>query len=317
VCSVAHAEPSATSDDVAPPPPNCLHSDLQPGATLVPANLPAFVIDDRERDPAWASTLEITAVRGGKLALDRRPDPRDAQSTLLVPARPDLLEVGVTYEIDYTVKCSYAPNPGNVTTSFTVTSSVPLPTRIGDAKLYADGAVFIATAPEQQAFLATTRFEALVDGAIYMGSGYVGGSNEHGYGGALCTTRTLETERHDIELRAHVAGADSDPAPIKLSVDVDCSEVVADSRPPLSFASPSTGPSAAVVHTGCAIPGARPPGFFGAGAGTGLLAGLALLARRRGNRDSAPLKDLDGGRRAGAVPPVGTIDDAARRGKKS
>jgi len=281
----AHAESSAR--------PACI-TRLLPTSNTIPANLPAFVIDDT----GSPTTVEVTKVSGGTngLTLGSIDDPRVPKTKLLVPATNDLLEAGATYTIAYTTKCSVSGVPDSArTSSYVAGPAVALPTTIGaTANQYADGAIVIAPSPELKAFLETTHFEVFVDGAS-LGTtpyGHVTADNLKvdlsaygvtvGYTStsaprSVCTSTAIE--KHEVRLTAHVAGADTDPSPMTFSVDVDCAKPAAVPTYLPDGGGDDRGATGGDDTSGCSVGGPGPLGslasFFMVGAG------LAVLGRRR------------------------------------
>ena len=178
--------------------------------------------------------------------------------------------------------------------------AVALPTRIGEAKAqYADGSVVITPSTELAAFLRTTRFEVFVDGESLGTTRYgsvdttteldirisrygVSVSNANP-SGSRDVCKTSQPEKHEVRLAAHVAGADADPEPMTLSVDVDCSKpVAAPGNLPDGGNEGMLPDEGSGVDQGCSVGGVGPLGnlatIFLAGAG------IALLFRRRRRR---------------------------------
>jgi hypothetical protein len=150
----AHAE-------VAPAAPRC-EARVVPDGTF-PANLPAMLIDDALTSPGLTAAVEITNVTNG-ITLGKIPDPIVPKTTLLVPSTNDPLQIGTTYKIDYTVRCSNDSIAKSATTTFVAGAAVALPTQIGTARELETGAAVVTPTRELAAFMRTTRFEAFVDG---------------------------------------------------------------------------------------------------------------------------------------------------------
>lgn len=288
-------------------PPRC-EPTLAPDGANVPANLPAFVIDPSGSTLGAIPTLTVTRVTGGTTppVLGQIADPHTPGANLLVPSTNDLLQVGTTYAIEYTAKCSNGATAGPRTASIQAVTAVALPTKIGDAAARERGGADVTPTAELSAFLRTTRIEAFVDG-VTKGTSPYGLSVAHNVldvrvnrttisaGGAgvyftdVCSSVTA-AERHDVKLVAHVAGADADTEALSFSTAIDCSGT--------PFGSTSGGTSSGAVSDGgddpgssggasagsddggCSTSGSAPfgrlAGIFLAGAGV-----AALLRRRR------------------------------------
>ena len=279
-------------------PQTCAMRILPQGGT-VPANIPAFVVDDYSSPYSSAGLTATVALKAStatpSLELEAMPDPRASGVTLLVPKAKAGFEIGSIYSLGYTVTCS---NPNATTTpegtlSFKASAAVPLPTRIGVVRELADGRAVITPSPELAAYLQTTRFEVLVDGQsagatryglaeggeldVFMRPAYVS------IGGAA-TEETLPVcknsvgvEKHDVKLVAHVAGAATDPEPLDLSLSVDCASTKTTYLP--DGGGDDRGATGGSDGGGCAVSGGGPLGriamFFGLGAA------VAVLLRRR------------------------------------
>ncbi len=239
-CLTFFLTPSAAHAESAVPPPACSVEILPTrSARTIPQNLPALVVLDR-------STVGLSASVEPKTGdVSASPDPRFPKVTLLTPAAP--FPVGAL-ALPYTVSCSDGTQKDGATTGPTFGAAVALPTQIG--AVGAPGAPSstgevdypITLTPSAAAFVDTTSFEALADGRSLGVLGYgvaaqgVSGSGAIAAGVwqkrlylggtlvgdvSLCAGSTSR-ETHAIELRAHVAGAATDPAPLSFSVEVDC-----------------------------------------------------------------------------------------------
>lgn len=282
----AHAES-------APRPQECKIFILPEGK--VPANLPAFVVSE-SGSPGLTSTviLEPSAAIPSP-ELEAIPDPRAPGVTLFVPKTKAAFELGPVYSVGYTVTCSN-PNtvtPPEATWSFVAAAPVALPTRIGAVRELADGRAVITPTAELAAYLSTTRFETFIDGRPVGGSPYgvvrgaeldvalrsadVGIGNLATAGGVV--PPVCKGEKHAVRLVAHVAGAETDPEPLDLSLSLFCTTT------PASYLPDGGGDDRGAFGGeggGCAVNGGAPLGriamFFGLGAGIA----IRLRRRRRG-----------------------------------
>lgn len=305
--------PSASAESSVPP-PRCRETVLPSTGTTVPANLPAIVVDQSLNSPGVTSTILADELTGGAtpVKLVAVPDPKLPKVTLLVPTTNDLLAAGTTYSLAYTVDCSTLPPVESHATSFGAGPAVTLPTRIGDVREVADGTAVITLTAEQRAFLQTTRFEVSVDGTALPSTGYgslldtaeitvtgdawaiglaTGGPFVRAEPGLLCPAGATRAA-HDVKLVAHVAGTDTDTAPLSFHISVDCTKPTSTSAPYLpdgggddrgASASGGSGDVNAAATDGggggCSIGGSGPLGSLAAFFATG--AAMAVLFRRR------------------------------------
>lgn len=295
--------PSAAHAESAPPSPRC-RVRLLPSGAGVPANLPAFVVDDRETSPGLTAGVKNITVTGGSvpLKLGVVPDPKTPKVLLLVPSTNDPLESGATYDVTYTTTCSAAIGASATpdTESFTAAPAATLPTTIGTATELENGTASIALGAELKAFRSTTRFDVSVDGASVGATRYgqvitddvtltLAGSALY-FGGAsvptpkVCTTTTFE--KHSVTLVAHVAGTEADTAPLTFSMGVDCAKVAA-ATPSLPDAGADDRGASGGGDGGCAVGGGDP---YGSVAGVFALgAALAVAFRRRRRKTAMPI----------------------------
>lgn len=243
----ALATPDLARAESAPPPPQCA-AEILPArsARTIPANLPALVVLDR-------STVGLSAsVEPRTTDVAAAPDPRFPKITLLSPAAPPFATGPLA--LPYTVVCSDGGRKDAVTAGPTFGPAVALPAQIGAAGAAgapsANGEVSypVTLTDSATAFVDTTSFEVLSDGRSLGVQGYgvaaqgvsaksnvldVGIWQQRVYLGgtlvgdvSLCKGSTGK-ETHALELRAHVAGAAADPAPLSFPVEVDCAPAAA------------------------------------------------------------------------------------------
>lgn len=264
---------------------------------VVPSNLPALVAMDRS-----SVGRKATVTVDGPYTVG--PDPRQAGAELIAPNAP-FAEGDLTLKA--TIACSDGSSKEETMRGPKVGPAVPLPSAIGAFGAARapneNGSVDypLSLTPEAAAFVATTRFDLSVDGKAVGGQGYgVGGESTAGSqltltleGGAVYLGGTLlgsgrvcagqsGREKHALELRAHVAGATTDPAPLPLEVDVDCAPPKASSQGPglADGGVDDQGDGGG----GCATAGAADVGGFGLVLSAGALASLLLERRRRPRR---------------------------------
>jgi hypothetical protein len=257
-----------------------------------------------------------------------KPDPWWTGGFLLVPTTP--LGTGNGYHLTYVESCSFGATAGEVKQAFDVGSSVTLPTSAG--ALHGTGRVVgprnvptssgsctskidavaidvrIAPTPELLSFAPITSFKVFIDGQeatdTYYGRGKVDAD------GivvttivAACGTRAPSDSNgptlgvHKIGVRAHVAGAATDPPEVVASfnfsctdanVDVDGGVVVSDDAGTVTPDAGGPGVGGDAGRTvladsiessgeGCSASGAsgRPAGAFAI-----LVAGLTLVGAR-------------------------------------
>lgn len=236
----AHAES-------APAPPRC-RVDVKPDTT-VPANLPAFFIEE-SNSAGLTADVTITAATAGTSPVTyvKVADPRSAAgakpTTLLVRSTKEALVPGSTVKIAFDVKCSASLGSGSFTNEVKITPEVPLPTTIGSVLELQNGRARVTASPELVAFQPAARFDVYLDdsligstgygsvvstdfevtlnsyGGISLGSGYVSTT-----GTPICAAKS-GTEKHTAKIIAHVAGAETDSAPLSFPLSVDCTEPV-------------------------------------------------------------------------------------------
>lgn len=227
----------------------------------------------------------------------------DAYASLVVPASP--LTKG-RYSFEMANPCQ--PAPHELIRAFTVADPQPLPTDLGTLRLAAPPAleetvvpggascvrtlkairasVVLDASASFTAFRSIATLSVFVDGKPWRGPVKDYSRDQFGppktfdpftvY--ADCDASTASSDpapgKHIVEVRAHIEGAPSDPAPASVEVDLAC--------PAATGAPPTSNGDAAEESGSCA---ATPPGLRGSAAGLGAAAiGIALLAvgsRRR------------------------------------
>lgn len=199
-------------------------------------------------------------------------------------------------------------------------AAVPLPTTLGTASVGAPFETYpgmtperatpllVAPSPELRAYLSVMSFEILADGAPWLTYGY-GQLRSYRmnanwsydaleipfvaagvFRGQLSNDRSVcgvdRSPAHDvrIELRGHVAGAESDPEPLVVTVPIDCSTERATTVPVAPAAAPTSTPEGGGAESGCS----QAPASRGTPVSM-VIVGLALAAAaaRRRSRSGA------------------------------
>jgi hypothetical protein len=212
------------------------HEDLP-----LPANAPAVFLLDRSqfegrdalRDEIWIRSVRTAAGIDVPFA-----EARDAATDGYLALLGAELVSGERYELVAKHSCPGATRDADravkeVAHTFTAGPAVPLPTTIGTIEAgapdrYGYVRVGIVATPELRAYLPVLAVEVLIDDAL---------DERLPYGGllgpelavststrAMCGLTTSGTKRVHVAVRAHVAGANADPAPAALDLDVDCTE---------------------------------------------------------------------------------------------
>lgn len=307
--------PALAQAETAPAPRQCgvrLHPAM--GET-VPQNIPALVLL-KQNDPGLSSTLSVVLMPSSTtLAFEQQPDPRVAGATLLIPSEP------LSSKTNYALKTAWAcegaePNwrNGSQTDRFSTGPASPLPSTIGSAtaeitlKTYASSDIVITPSAELAAYLPVTMLEiyhgATPWGVSPYGASVTAGSSDirlqvgiHGGFGAsnvsLCAESDTAVHLEHMQVRAHVAGAATDPAPLEVDVPIDCTPAPVAPARPNDAGSSDTGPddpgatnAGAVAHGGCALT-TRTTRSFPSRAWLMGLVGAAIVALRRRSRCAA------------------------------
>lgn len=226
---------SASATSTAPPDATCSVRLAPTGGRAeivrVPANLPAIAVTPGDDVALGAISLSDVDT------FSRVTDGVTPGTTLLVLASP--LAAGTRHRLQVDARCPAANHVERG--DFETTAEVPLPTRVGALAVdgparYAEAHLALTPTPELEAFLPTTRVEVAVDGATWATTDYgaeraadhviairVGARGGAEGSASLCADGEVGIKRVAIELRAHVAGASSDPEPARLEgVAVDC-----------------------------------------------------------------------------------------------
>lgn len=288
-CSSAHAEAGRA-------PPRCGVSVAPGNSVLVPANLPAIVaspssvaegaqrvtvaafggIDGTAEGTSFADEVEKTA------------DPRVRGATLFLPK--STLPEGTTFEAGFDVDCNGIDT--STITRFATKAPSELPTTMGTLTTRAgappNGAeIFIDATPELLAFLPVTMFEIETRAGVIVAAQY--GGAQLGEGGririvspatmplALCEPNTEGTHLESVSLRAHVAGAESDPPPVAFDIAIACTRAAAGT--PTSTTTSSSADEDASDAGGCATSPGSPSSIWLSFA-LGALVVVASRARR-------------------------------------
>jgi len=171
------------------------------------------------------------------VTFEQRADPRQPGATLLIPSAPLLGATSYTLTTDVNcVGASASFQKSNAEVKFATVGTVPLPTTTGSAaaKLMGDKyrltEIAITPSAELAAYLHVTRLEAYIGGQpwgavrygdLAIGSGVV--RVEMGRHGLSLSSFGSTARTEKVELRPHVAGAETDPEPIVVDVPIDCS----------------------------------------------------------------------------------------------
>lgn len=230
--SLAHAEAGRA-------PPRCEVSVAPNNSTLVPSNIPAIVASPTARAEGFQrvtlTAFDAEAGRSFADTVERVQDSRVPGATLFVPTAT--LPEGTSFEAGFTVECSgIASEP---MTRFATKGPAELPTQIGSITTRAGTTVnaaqiFVDATPELLAFLPVTMFEISTRTGVVIAAGY--GAAQLGEDGRvvvstpstfpfpvnLCGDGAEGTHLEDMELRAHVAGAEIDPTPVAFQMAISC-----------------------------------------------------------------------------------------------
>lgn len=224
---------------------------------------------------------------------------------LLVPVTP--LAEGV-----YTIEVEDCATQTTVARSVAIADASPFPAEVGTLRAVrstehsvtlAGGASCIDQvaadsvkleldpAPAFAPFQPVTDFEVLVDGnpwrgpvASYIGFGFIHTLDPFTVY-AICspTQSSAGPVKHVVEVRAHILGAPSDPAPTSIEIELDCSRFAGDAAAEANDASVSASDPSA-DESGCSSTHARKGG---ASATVTMLVLTALLSRARRARQEA------------------------------
>lgn len=269
----AHAE--------SPPRPCYRDAEVFPRTTgSIPAGAPALVflparfVSER---PISAYALELRGPSGEIIAHTLEAD---GQAYLLRPVTA--LELG-RYQVQYTDLCSYYSPTQKRTVEVKVEEAVALPTRVGDPRAGSAPAVrfkgiyepkcqpaeviinfVLDLSPEMAAYKEVVRYEVA----------YKGKSRTLFYGEAHAFDRSVRLEVEDscnlrelvggeVIVTAHVAGAASDPAPLRFQLTATCPGIGSEPKPPMDARPPL--PTCGSTDGGS---GSRDTGATGLDAGT-------------------------------------------------
>jgi uncharacterized membrane protein YgcG len=106
--------------------PPCVPATMIPGATTVPANIPAFGYNALK---ATSQDVHLYALSSGKQELPLTVGPVAGG---ILPVKPNAdLTPGTSYELDYNAFCTYGAFP-TTPLMFTAGPSAPIPTKLGD-----------------------------------------------------------------------------------------------------------------------------------------------------------------------------------------
>jgi len=273
----------------APGPPSC-PVVFAPAAALteddplsrIPANAPAIAVVPREATNLVPVNMTPDDLRGFTVV----PDPASPESMLILPSTP--FEAGVRYELALRFQCETYKD--QTLLAFDSSKEVPLPTRVGtlaaQPPTYGHATLLLTPTDELAAFLPVTRFEIRLRGGVWStlpyGQAVLGDrkvsleiANLGGEGNRteLCAVGEVGIRPLDVEVRAHVAGATTDPEPTTIgTAAIDCTRPAHYDRDPTSSAADDGGCSAASGSSSRAA---------GGGALVALVVGVAGLGRRR------------------------------------
>lgn len=268
----------------------------------LPPNLPALVLRDTSTQGARAILGEASLTPSYDGRWERRPDPRVAGDELLVPSKA--LSAETEYEGAIPFRCENVSTPDELSLNLRLQTgtTTALPSSIGSvaARLRSDRAdegvsvIEIAASPELAAYLPLTMFE-VYDGSTLRATVPYGNAGTAEADIARFELRALESScdanadadavlTRSLEIRAHVAGAATDPAPLTANVPARCVRDPAPSPPrsdggtdtPSSNASADDGGGCTVGASGTSV-GAQLASF-------GLLVLVAAFVRRRPRR---------------------------------
>ena len=240
--------------EAAVPAPACYLAAAPDLDANVPANVLALVLTQAGGTGAVASNIVPQLTGPSPAALTVAADSRAQGATLLLLQGP--LAPSSSYRLDYSLDCNLQgggpasiPHPSG-TATFATIADVALPTTQGtmavDSAPAADRStgLTLTMSPELEAYLPVTLFDISVDGTPWaqLGYGYVeksGGVAKIGINGGgawgkisrsaagavpLCSASDDAVKVTHVELRAHVAGATIDPAPLAFDVPIDCTQ---------------------------------------------------------------------------------------------
>lgn len=240
-------------------PPPCSQARVAPrSGVMVPTNTTAFPYvpsqDFGTASDGGEQVFRLLDPQGAEVALSVQDDPKWPGGKLLVPSAP--LTASVGYRVTYDESCGSPAGP--VERAFTVSGQSALPfaagTLFGTAPVVgarnlptASGSCFesaeavaidlrLAPSKELAAFAPLTAFTVLVDGQETLTS-YYGEANAKGSELAVGTLVALcdpdgssafgnvSLGEHTVAVRAHVAGAESDPPEITTTLWFSCNDV--------------------------------------------------------------------------------------------
>jgi MYXO-CTERM domain-containing protein len=298
--TVARAEAGAAR-------PQC-NTQIAPGFDrTIPQNAPAFVTWQTGTTFKGTVSVDSDALDPETgVALELRPDPRSG-GHLIVPSKP--LAASTPYQLTLRVSCPVAvPNEKDERITFRTTGTVPLPTATGEARVAlapGDPSVnghmtYIDLKPtaELEAYWGVTMLDVWVDGekwatTLYGVAGNYGqepgvrrlsinpSSFElwNGVRKPVCTEEIDRVLIKTVSLRPHVAGAETDPAPLDVEVPFDCTK---------SASASGAGSDPGATNAANVSDGSDGCSASGASAGSGMLIlvtlGLASMALRRRRR---------------------------------
>jgi hypothetical protein len=304
---------SAAWAESAPAQPACQLRPTPAYDRTVPANAPALVVIDFSPATVKAGASVSSLTPSGP-SLTLTPDTKSEGATLLLPQSSFAPSTKYTYDLETSCVLTNgtdASAPGYPRTekvSFETVGEVALPTTIGTAQVReatADGTpVDITPSAELAAYLAVARFELWSDGKLSTTGGY--GEFAANDGPLRFTLRHPYLQRSGqnvckgqdggtttvtgIELRAHVAGAATDPTPLSFDATVVCPSrydepILSGGDGGLADGGRETDDRAATGGDdgGCQMGPGEPSGFALLGT-FGTLAALALGRSRRKRR---------------------------------
>jgi hypothetical protein len=319
------AAPSARAE-AGLPPLRCATFAAPSFGAPVPSNVLALTVRDVSAASLEAAidSAEVIGVstRLPTPGLTRVADPRSPHTTLLVLDGELAPKNAYAFKYGYSCTGSGGKTPaldhGTGDAAFGTSGHVALPTQSGTIAVGADapGTNFtpltLTPSAELAAYLAVTLVDFVVDGEVWAQLPYgslaiendvvalnVSGYNVTGSVGQaitgkapLCVANENVIKSKRFELRPHVAGATTDPAPITVDVPLDCvvqppvqDRVDAGVPSDAGYDQPGVAPpSDGGEHSGCEIasashgPGSVP---FGLGLVVGTVAALVRRSKRK------------------------------------
>lgn len=237
--------PAAAHAESAPPRPRC-SAQLAPSfEQIIPLNAPSLVLL-RHDSAGLESTISNISLSPAPtpITFEQVADPRQEGATLLLPSRA--LAGAAEYTLTGDIDCKGASTgltDSSFSGNFKTGASVQLPTiteiatvRVLDGEFPASE-ILIAASPELVAYLPLTRFDAYVAGALWSSVDYGNVVADRGVialqldrdqlapgttGRNLCPEGETGVTTVEIEIRPHVAGAETDPRPVSAAVPIDC-----------------------------------------------------------------------------------------------